>query len=421
MNAGKRGASSANSGTSRSSGASTANAASNTSSPSGKTSSASSNGKAGSASSTSKSSETTSDKVSLSSEAKSKDADTKSSVNLDAWSSDDTSNEVKSSDQAKQEAETSKADAAEARKNADLSASLGSKTLKSGMHDESVRSLQSALNEKLGKELSTDGKFGPKTQEAVKEFQRQNGLEPDGVVGPKTRAALTGGGSASQDTKAAIQNSVTLPDNVPIPRPNPRANQPAAAKPADGKLSFGAKLSDGQKAAVNQMVADLKAKGFEVKADDITNFMAVETGGTFSPSIRSGGAKDGAVGLAQFTGTAIDDMNRLRPKNDQLTRDGLAEMGFDEQSKVVTEYLSTALSRKNMQGKEISGADLYTAVFSPAAIGKPMNSTIYDKSVNRRNYNANRSLDTDKDGKITKAELTSRLTDWANRGAELRG
>jgi len=50
-----------------------------------------------------------------------------------------------------------------------------------------------------------------------------------------------------------------------------------------------------------------------------------------------------------------------------------------------------------------------------------MNSTIYDKSVNRRNYNANRSLDTDKDGKITKAELTSRLTDWANRGAELRG
>jgi len=168
-------------------------------------------------------------------------------------------------------------------------------------------------------------------------------------------------------------------------------------------------------------VADLKAKGFEVKADDITNFMAVETGGTFSPSIRSGGAKDGAVGLAQFTGTAIDDMNRLRPKNDQLTRDGLAEMGFDEQSKVVTEYLSTALSRKNMQGKEISGADLYTAVFSPAAIGKPMNSTIYDKSVNRRNYNANRSLDTDKDGKITKAELTSRLTDWANRGAELRG
>lgn len=40
--------------------------------------------------------------------------------------------------------------------------------------------------------LSTppDGKFGPQTQSAVIRFQRQNGLSPDGIVGPLTYAAL---------------------------------------------------------------------------------------------------------------------------------------------------------------------------------------------------------------------------------------
>ena len=31
-----------------------------------------------------------------------------------------------------------------------------------------------------------DGIFGTRTEEAVKAFQRNNGLSPDGIVGPKT-------------------------------------------------------------------------------------------------------------------------------------------------------------------------------------------------------------------------------------------
>ena len=37
-----------------------------------------------------------------------------------------------------------------------------------------------------------DGKLGPKTEQAVKAFQKANGLEVDGIVGPKTKAALVG-------------------------------------------------------------------------------------------------------------------------------------------------------------------------------------------------------------------------------------
>ena len=51
---------------------------------------------------------------------------------------------------------------------------------------ESVRWVQRRLG------CEPDGRFGPKTEAAVKAFQSEHGLAPDGRVGPKTWAALTG-------------------------------------------------------------------------------------------------------------------------------------------------------------------------------------------------------------------------------------
>ena len=52
--------------------------------------------------------------------------------------------------------------------------------LKLGSKGDEVEDLQAYLK------IKVDGDFGPKTEEAVKKFQRENGLTPDGVVGSKT-------------------------------------------------------------------------------------------------------------------------------------------------------------------------------------------------------------------------------------------
>ena len=56
--------------------------------------------------------------------------------------------------------------------------------LKKGSKGESVKTLQEFLK------IAVDGDFGPKTESAVKSYQKKNGLVADGIVGPKTWAHM---------------------------------------------------------------------------------------------------------------------------------------------------------------------------------------------------------------------------------------
>lgn len=58
------------------------------------------------------------------------------------------------------------------------------------MRGEDVKELQVRLNRSIDAGLKVDGLFGPRTREAVIDFQRDRGLARDGIVGPKTQAAL---------------------------------------------------------------------------------------------------------------------------------------------------------------------------------------------------------------------------------------
>ncbi|MCG6904172.1 MAG: peptidoglycan-binding protein [Rhodobacter sp.] len=66
-----------------------------------------------------------------------------------------------------------------------------STSLSKGDSGERVKEIQRALADK-GYDIMTDGEFGPITEGIVIEFQSDNGLEPDGIVGPKTLKALLG-------------------------------------------------------------------------------------------------------------------------------------------------------------------------------------------------------------------------------------
>ena len=52
-----------------------------------------------------------------------------------------------------------------------------------------VKELQARLRQ-AGYEVEVDGEFGPKTEDAVRKFQRESGLDGDGVVGPETWESL---------------------------------------------------------------------------------------------------------------------------------------------------------------------------------------------------------------------------------------
>ena len=68
---------------------------------------------------------------------------------------------------------------------------LSFRYLQEGSEGEDVRTAQQLLTAK-GFSLSADGIFGPKTKQAVVQFQKKQGIAADGVVGETTMARLWG-------------------------------------------------------------------------------------------------------------------------------------------------------------------------------------------------------------------------------------
>lgn len=72
----------------------------------------------------------------------------------------------------------------------DFQYEFGSRILRRGMRGNDVRELQSKL-QSLGYNVGPiDGIFGPLTEKAVMQFQKDNKLKVDGIVGPQTYEML---------------------------------------------------------------------------------------------------------------------------------------------------------------------------------------------------------------------------------------
>ncbi len=110
-------------------------------------------------------------------------------------------------------------------------------TLRIGARGDSVRQLQTQLNQLGFLQLGIDGQFGPITERAVREFQRSHKITVDGIVGPQTLRAI--------EQAAASKPGVTSP----APQPPLAHGTPTLRNGSQGE-------------AVTRLQSELKRYGF---------------------------------------------------------------------------------------------------------------------------------------------------------------
>ena len=98
-------------------------------------------------------------------------------------------------------------------------------TVKYGSSGSDVYELQRKLNKK-GYNLSVDGKFGAKTQSAVRDYQKKNGLAVDGIVGKNTWSSLN-----KTPTNANSKNNSTANNKSNKGNSSSGSSQVALSKP----------------------------------------------------------------------------------------------------------------------------------------------------------------------------------------------
>lgn len=99
---------------------------------------------------------------------------------------------------------------------------MAKRMLSYGSSGEEVKELQKALNN-AGYSLEVDGKFGTKTQSAVKSYQKSKGLAVDGIVGNNTWTSLSNStvSNKSNDENQAISTTNTTAIKLPVEKNRP--------------------------------------------------------------------------------------------------------------------------------------------------------------------------------------------------------
>lgn len=125
--------------------------------------------------------------------------------------------------------------------------------------------------------------------------------------------------------------------------------------------------------------------------DDLMACMAWESGRSFSPS-KQNLAGSGATGLIQFMPATARSLG--------TTTAALAQMTAENQLNFVYKYL------RPWKGKVKDLSDLYMTILWPKAVGKPADYALFTGGVA---YRQNAGLDTNRDGRVTKAECSAKL------------
>lgn len=135
-----------------------------------------------------------------------------------------------------------------------------------------------------------------------------------------------------------------------------------------------------------------------VNVNDLFRIIEFETAGSWSPSVKA--PTSSATGLIQFIESTAQGLGTSTAE--------LAQMSRAEQMQYVEKYLEPYKGRINNFG------DLYMAVHWPAGVGKEDNYVMYERG--SAAYDANRSLDTNGDGTVTRGETLGRVLSATGNG-----
>jgi hypothetical protein len=188
-----------------------------------------------------------------------------------------------------------------------------------------------------------------------------------------------------EDGSGAVTVVFTPPDEVPV-KSTSNVQPVRSTDSTHGRLAWGAKVSEGFRDKVRAIAADLGCD-----PDFLMASMAFETGETFSPKIKN--PQSGATGLIQFMPSTAKALG--------TTTNDLANMSPEDQLDFVAKYFN------DHKGKLHTLEDVYMAILWPAAVGKEIDYVLFAKP--SQAYEQNKGLDSNKDGKVTKAEAAAKV------------
>lgn len=162
------------------------------------------------------------------------------------------------------------------------------------------------------------------------------------------------------------------------------------------KIAWGQKVSRTFIERLMWIVDDLDiGYGTEDGTNKMMGCIGWETGRTFSPSVINK-AGSGATGLIQFMPSTAEKLG--------TTTSALAKMTAEDQLNYVWKYFAP------YKGKLKTLGDIYAAILWPKGVGKPDDYVYWDSKTKPTTYRQNSGIDMNKDGAITKAEATAKVT-----------
>ena len=152
-------------------------------------------------------------------------------------------------------------------------------------------------------------------------------------------------------------------------------------------------------AATENVVGNLQSAGAQISADDLYRIIEFETGGSWSPAQKAGTSS--ATGLIQFLESTAEGLG--------TSTEALAAMTRAEQMEYVQRYLQPYADRIQNFG------DLYMAIHWPRGVGQSDDFVMYEEG--SREYTANRGLDANGDGTVTRGETMAVVERRVGRGS----